>query len=151
MMNHRTIARLSALAIVPVLAVSAAFAGGAIRVENAIWGDGVLWDTTVTPTSFKNPPSHTVDVLYNFSMSGLEGQRSVSESVPGDTDYNGGRWWVQMVVFTDQGLEAHDPDGDGRVNFELTSAEEVAHHVDLGHVEIFETSTYFVCPLHRSN
>jgi len=134
-----------------VLIGTAALAAPFIRVANAIWGDGVLFDTVVTDTSFNSPPSHTVDVLYNFSMSGLMGQRSVSEAVPGDPDYNGGRWWVQMVVFTEQGLEAHDPDGDGFVNFELKSAEEVLAHEALGHLEILPTATYFVCPLNRAN
>jgi len=141
---------IAALFVVCVLTASLAVAGGAQRVEDALWGDGVTWDTVLTPTSFRQPPSHSVDLLYNFSMSGLMGQRGVSSNVPGDTEYNGGRWWVQMVVFTELGLAAHDPDGDGYVNFELTSAGEVEAHVDLGHIEIFETSTYFACPLLRS-
>jgi hypothetical protein len=131
-------------------AAPAAFADGANRVEDAVWGDGVIWDTVLTPTSFKQAPSHSVDLLYNFGMSGLGGQRAVSSNIPGDREYNGGRWWVQMVVFTDQGRLAHDPDGDGIVNFELTSAAEVAEHVELGHIEVYETSTYFECPLLRS-
>ena len=139
-----------ALSVFFVLAGSSALAAGAQRVEDALWGDGVTWDTVLTPASFKQPPSHSVDMLYNFGMSGLMGQRAVSSNVPGDREYNGGRWWVQMVVFTEQGLEAHDPDGDGHVNFELTSADEVLAHVELGHIEIFETSVYFECPLIRS-
>jgi hypothetical protein len=149
-MSHRKRALIAALSVALLLTSSVALAGGATRVENALWGDGVTWDTVLTPTSFKQAPSHSVDLLYNFSMSGLMGQRAVSSNVPGDREYNGGRWWVQMVVFTEQGLAAHDPDGDGYVNFELKSAEEVAMHVDLGHIEIYETSTYFECPLLKS-
>jgi hypothetical protein len=141
----------AALSIGLALAASSAFAGGAQKVEDALWGAGVTWDTVLTPTSFANPPLHSVDMLYDFSMSGLMGQRGVSSNVPGDGDYNGGRWWVQMVVFTEQGLEVHDPDGDGYVNFELQSAEAVQGHVDLGHIEVYATSTYFVCPLIKSN
>jgi len=140
-----------ALTVLFTLAGSSALAGGAQRVDDALWGAGVTWDTILTPTSFRNAPSHSVDKLYNFGMSGLMGQRAVSSNVPGDREYNGGRWWVQMVVFTEQGLEAHDPDGDDYVNFELTSAEEVLAHVGLGHIEIHETATYFECPLLRSN
>ncbi len=139
------------LSVVLALAGSSALAGGAQKVEDALWGAGVTWDTVLTPTSFTNPPSQSVDMLYDFSMSGLMGQRGVSSNVPGDGEYNGGRWWVQMVVFTAQGLAVHDPDGDGYVNFELRSAEEVQGHVDLGHIEIYATSTYFVCPLLKSN
>jgi len=140
----------AALSITLALAASAAVAGRATRVEDALWGAGVTWDTVLTPTSFTQPPSHSVDMLFDFSMSGLMGQRGVSSNVPGDRDYNGGRWWVQMVVFTEQGALAHDPDGDGYVNFELTSAEEIATHVDLGHIRVIATSHYFVCPLLRS-
>ena len=116
-------------------------------VDNAIWADGLVYDTVLTTNSFKAPPSHTVDILYVFDMSGLGGQRPVSEAAPGDKDYNGGRWWVQFVVFTPSGMDAHDPDGDGVVNFELTSAEAVLGHVLLGHVTILESSVYFSCPL----
>ena len=149
MISHKS-TWIVAMFVVFALTASLAVAGGAQRVEDALWGDGVTWDTVLTPTSFKRAPIHSVDLLYNFSMSGLMGQRGVSSNVPGDTEYNGGRWWVQMVVFTEQGLAIHDPDGDGYVNFELTSADEVEFHVQLGHIEVFETSTYFVCPLRRS-
>jgi hypothetical protein len=132
------------------LTAAAAMAGRATRVEDAIWGAGVTWDTILTPATFKQPPSHSVDLLFNFSMSGLTGQRAVSSNVPGDRYYNGGRWWVQIVVFTPQGIAVHDADGDGAVDFELTSAEEVADHLDLGHIRVLETSTYFECPLLRS-
>ena len=147
--------RYRGLILVVALAVSVAaplntLADPAIRVEDALWGDGVTWDTVITDTSFRQAPSHSVDLLYNFGMSGLSGQRGVSSNVPGDPDYNGGRWWVQMVVFTDAGRLVHDPDGDGVVNFELTSAEEVQAHIDLGHIVVYPTSTYFVCPLRRS-
>ena len=66
-------------------------------------------------------------------LSGLTGQRSVSESAPGDRDFNGGRWAVKLAVFTDTGRAVHDPDGDGSVNFELTNVNDLYHHVALGH------------------
>jgi hypothetical protein len=131
-------------------AASSAIAGGATRVEDLVWANGVTWDTILTPATFKMPPRHSVDLLFNFGMSGLTGQRPIADSHPGDKAYNGGRWWVQMVVFTDEGKAAHDPDGDGVVNFELTSLEELLIHLDLGHIEIYETETYFECPLLKS-
>lgn len=149
-MMSQKVSWIAVLFVLIALTASAAEAGRAQRVEDALWGAGVTWDTVLTPTSFKRAPSHSVDLLYNFSMSGLMGQRGVSSNVPGDPDYNGGRWWVQMVTFTEQGLHAHDPDGDGNVNFELKSAEEVEEHVQLGHLKVYSTSTYFVCPLRRS-
>ena len=136
------------LSLLVVLAgTTAVYAGGATRVAEAIWANDNLYDTIVTPTTFVAPPDHSTDVIYSFMMSGLSGQRSVAESAPGDRDYNGGRWDVQMVVFTAQGMDAHDPDGDGFVNFELTNAEDVLAHEQLGHIIINEANFYFECPL----
>lgn len=142
----------AALAAAALLALppSTARAGGAMKVNDALWANGALYGTVLTPTSFRSPPDHSLDLLYNFGMSGLQGQRSVAESAPGDPTYNGGRWWVQMVVFTETGRAIHDPDGDGVVNFELKSGQEVLHHAALGHLEIISTSTFFECPLLRS-
>ena len=146
----RTI-RISLFALFAVAVVSltipAVVHAKAMKVEDALWAGGTTWDTVLTPTAFKNPPHHSVDLLFDFSMSGLTGQRSVSESYPGQPDYNGGRWWVQMVVFTAEGIAALDVDGDGVIDVELTSAEEVLNQMTLGHLLIFETATYFECPL----
>lgn len=130
-----------------LFAIASVQAGKATKVQDALWGDGELYDTVLTDTMFHSPPLHSTDVLFDFGMSGLTGQRGVSESVPGDPDYNGGRWRVFMVVFTADGINVHDPDGDGAVNFELTSAEEVMDHADLGHLEIAPTDVSFECPM----
>ncbi len=136
--------------VVAVLAFGAlAYAGGATVVDDAIWANGRLYGTVVTPTSFKSPPAKSTDTIYSFGMSGLQGQRSVSEAAPGDRDYNGGRWSVKVVVFTALGLSVHDQDGDGTADFELASEEQVLHHYALGHLEIFDTDIYFECPLLR--
>lgn len=127
-------------------AVSAA-GNGATRVADALWAGDRLFDTVLTPTSFFAPPQHSTDALYNFSMSGLQGQRGVSEAYPGTPGYTGGRWSVKMVVFTPQGLVVHDADGNGQVDFELTSEAAVLEHEALGHLEIMDTSIYFECPL----
>ena len=127
--------------------VSSAMAAPATRVSEAIWANDKLYDTVVTDTSFHLPPLQSTDVLYNFMMSGLMGQRLVSASAPGDRDYNGGRWSVKVVAFTDSGKVAHDPDNDGVANFELTNEEDILDHQSLGHLEIIDTSVYFECPL----
>jgi len=115
-------------------------------IANAIWADGELFGVTLTPKDVPN--KGPFDIIYNFADSGLAGQRGISDSKPGDTDYNGGRWEVKLVTFTDQGKSVHDPDGDGVVNFELKSAEDVITHAGLGHLTISEPVRYFVCPLH---
>lgn len=133
--------------MVLIATASVCFAQGSMRVADAIWVDGEIYDTVITPTTFVAPPAKSTDIIYSFMMSGLDGQRSVAESAPGDRDYNGGRWNVQMVAFTAQGLDVHDPDGDGMANFELTSAEEVIEHEQLGHIIINHANFYFECPL----
>jgi hypothetical protein len=145
-MKLRIFTVLFALCVV-FAAVSVVYAAGAMRVSEAIWADGELYDTIITPATFVSPPAHSTDMIYSFMMSGLEGQRGVAESAPGDRDYNGGRWDVQMVIFTASGMAAHDPDGDGMVNFELTSAEAVLEHEGLGHIIINDANFYFECPL----
>lgn len=116
-------------------------------VNDAIWAHCLLYGTAVTTNSFKNPPPHTLDKLYNFDNSGLTGQRSVSESAPGDQDYNGGRWSIQAVAFTSAGLDYFDGDGDGKINFEMKSAEQVLDYASMGLLTISEAEVYFSCPL----
>lgn len=132
---------LTAFSVAPVLAAPAT------RVAGAIWANGALYDTVLTPTSFNLPPLHSTDVIFSFMMSGLQGQRSVAEAAPKDRNYNGGRWAVKMVTFTDLGKAVHDPDGDDSVNFELKSAADVFAHEALGHLIIMDTTIYFECPL----
>jgi hypothetical protein len=146
--NRRSsiVVALIALAGAVTLAFSAV-AARSIRVAQAVWAHGDLYDVVVTDTEFKSPPPRSLDVLYNFGDSGLSGQRSVSESAPGDRDYNGGRWAVTPVEFTPLGMAIHDPDGDGWVNFELKSAEQVMAHAALGHLVIHPVVRYFECPL----
>jgi len=59
-----------------------------------IWADGRLFDSIVTPASFK-PGSGNFDILYNGSFK--DGIGHISESKPGDQDYNGGRWSVYVL------------------------------------------------------
>jgi hypothetical protein len=132
-----------------VLAVTSATAAPAQRAAGAIWAHDILYDTVLTDTSFMAPPAGSTDVIYNFMMSGLDGQHSVAETAPGDRDYNGGRWSVQAVVFTDEGLAAFDTNNDGHVDEgeELTNAEDVLDAEADGYLEITDIGFYFECPL----
>jgi hypothetical protein len=147
-MSSKTV-KIAILSTLLCVASSAVLADAATRVEDAIWANDTIYDTILTDTSFISPPEHSTDTLYNFGMSGLNGQRAVSDSAPGDRDYNGGRWSVKIVVFTEEGKSVHDPDGDMNVNFELTNADAVLHHEALGHITIMDTTVYFECPLLR--
>jgi hypothetical protein len=117
--------------------------------SGAIWVDGELWGTILTPAILPDQaPASSFDILYSFEGSGLMGQRAVADSAPGDVDHNGGRWMVFAVAFTDLGKAVHDPDEDGMVNFELMSEEEVLAHAALGHIVISEEPVlFFECPL----
>jgi len=109
----------------------------------AIWADGMAYKTIATPGDL---PAHgPKDGLFVFV--GLDGQNPVAEAKPGDMDYNGGRWQVYLVAFTDDGLAIHDSNGDGVADFELTSWEMVQHHIMLGHLEPAGMGPSFVCPL----
>ncbi|MFC1765811.1 hypothetical protein ACFL6U_27510 [Planctomycetota bacterium] len=115
-------------------------------IRNAIWCDDELFGVTVTPQDV--PEKGPFDVIYAFGDSGLIGQRSISDSKPGDADYNGGRWEVTPVTFTAAGLLAYDMNDDGVIDAELTSDGEIAAAVVMGYLTIGDPVRHFVCPLH---
>jgi len=110
----------------------------------AFYVDDEIFYTVGTPNSL--PDQGPKDGLY--VITGLSGQTPVAEAKPGDQDYNGGRWQVTVLAFTESGIAAHDPDGDGMVNFELTNWEQVEHHINvLGHLEVVGPGPSFTCPV----
>lgn len=135
-----------AAALAAITLTVVATAAKATRVANAIWAEDRIFSTILTPATFKNPPPHSTDVLFNFDGSGLSGQRSVAEAAPGP-GFNGGRWHVHAVTFTEAGMMLHDADDDGMVDFELTNAEDVLDAADMGLVTIADTGIFFECPL----
>jgi hypothetical protein len=145
-MRKLVIAVILSIALLAVAMPVYANGGGATRVHQAIWVDGLLYGTVLTPTDL--PQKGKFNKIYNFDNSGLMGQRAVADAKPGDKDYRGGRWEVYLVTFTEAGIAVHDPDGDGVVNFELMSDAEVLHHaMDLGHLVISGPVKWFVCPV----
>ena len=62
------------------------------------WADCERFAGVVTPTNFK-PTSGNFDELYNTGGRGgfKNGVDLLSESKPGDSDYNGGRWHVNVL------------------------------------------------------
>ena len=121
----------------------AAVAGNGPPAPSAIWADGMAYRTV--DTGNRLPGHGPMDGLYVFNN--LEGQRPVAEAKPGDHDYNGGRWQVYVLEFTEEGLAVHDPDEDGVANFELTGWDAVQTHIGLGHLEMSGMGPRFVCPL----
>lgn len=126
-----------------VFACGLVFAGLGPPAPDSFWVDGELYRTVGTPTEL--PDKGPKDGLYVFE--GLNGQTPVAEAKPGDHDYNGGRWQVEVLEFTSAGMDVHDPDGDMEVNFELMSWEDVEEHIDLGHLVKRMDGPSFVCPV----
>jgi hypothetical protein len=73
--------------------------------------------TVGTPTDLSSTgtPTDSFDIIYDFGGA----QLNVAEAAPGDTDYNGGRWRVQLLSFSTNyttTMAAHDLDGSGVID-----------------------------------
>lgn len=97
--------------------------------EPAIWSDCEAFGTNGTTANFK-PTAGNFDELYN-GANFAEGLGAISESKPGDRDYNGGRWHVNTL------RKGVDPDKYNDVC--------MVEDIDLS--DFVSTSTYFECPL----
>lgn len=67
--------------------------------RGTIWADCTLFNTVGTPAHF-NPSSGPFDKLFNIDQAGghfKDGVIAISESKPGDQDFNGGRWEVYFL------------------------------------------------------
>ena len=73
------------------------------------WVDGELFAGVVTPAKF-SPASDPFDELYAGGNGFLNDVPLISESKPGDQDYNGGRWHMNVLK------EGVDPDKRRRTN-----------------------------------
>ena len=94
------------------------------------WVDGELFDGVVTRATFE-PTAGPFDELYTGGNGFLGGAPLISESGPGDQDYNGGRWHLNV-------LRDHvDPD-------KYAGASSV-DELDLD--DFMSTDMYFECPL----
>jgi hypothetical protein len=72
---------LGTIGLLLALAVPMASAAPAVRVEETIWADDTIWDTTDTGAHFKVPKNpNSVDKIYVFMN--LAGQRPVAEAAP---------------------------------------------------------------------
>ena len=114
----------------------------------ALYGDGELWGTKGT-TVLPEPNAHnerSFDKMFVF-VNGAPGQLPVSEAAPGNPLYNGGRWFTYTAMWTEEGMNAHDPLPV------LMSYDEISLHEGLGHLAIAPGSPeggppeYFQCPL----
>ncbi|HET6445769.1 MAG TPA: hypothetical protein VFI27_14445 [candidate division Zixibacteria bacterium] len=95
-----------------------------------VWVDGELFGTVVTPAVF-DPAHGPFDELYTCGPGGAfkDGVPLISEAKPGDQDYNGGRWHLNVLK---EGSEC---------NADADSVEELNLN------DFDSTDMYFECPL----
>lgn len=99
--------------------------------RTTIWADCDLYGGIVTPATF-DPANGPFDEIYVAGFTTFkDGIGAISESKPGDQDYNGGRWHVNVL---NQGV-------DPTKYLNACSVE------DLDLNDFDSTPTYFECPL----
>ena len=117
----------------------------------SIYADGQAWGTKVLgelPTPNAKMLAKSFDKLFVITNSNNpDAQLPVAEAAPGNSAYNGGRWWVHTAYWTQDGFTAH-----GTVPI-LKSYAEFMHHYNLGHLNFVEGAPaggppdFFLCPL----
>jgi hypothetical protein len=124
-------------------AATAAAAGAGGVTGPAFYVDGQLYRTVNTPTdlSVTGAPAQSFDTIYDFG--GL--QPNVATAAPGDPGYNGGRWHVHALSFSNYpaAVIQFDKNGSGDLdsNAELQAALAAGAATDMGVVKSF------VCPV----
>jgi len=101
----------------------------------AIYADGEVWSTKgladLPPPNGHN--NQSFDKLFSF-VNGAAGQLPVAEAAPGNPEYNGGRWNLQLVTWIS------DP-------VVVTSYDEIQMHLAAQDLVIVTGNSYFECPL----
>ena len=114
----------------------------------ALYGDGEIWGTKAAAAipAPKGKNNKSFDKLF-VVINGAPGQLPVAEAAPRNPAYNGGRWFTHTVMWTDAGMDSHDPLPV------LMSYGDVQFHQSLGDLAIAPGSPnpavpdYFECPL----
>ena len=114
----------------PSTTVGALRGGGGPRPRPQTWVDRELFDGVVTPATF-DPANGNFDILY-AGCPFLNRVPLISESKPGDQDYNGGRWEEWRII---------DPADCASL---YSTADEDG---DLDKAHFAPTGVYFECPL----
>lgn len=122
-----------------------AAAGGAGGATGpAFYVDGQLYRTVNTPTDLAGTggPDSSFDTIYQFF--GVQAF-NVATAGPGDSGYNGGRWRVHGLQFSDYpaAVAAFDANHSG----DFDSDEEVTAALDAGAATDIGVVTSFVCPV----
>jgi hypothetical protein len=110
----------------------------------AFYVDGQLFRTVNTPTDLSNTgaPASSFDTIYQFF--GVQ-PYNVATAGPGDPGYNGGRWRVHGLAFSDYAAAVQLFDTNNSGDFD--SDEEVAAALVAGAAEDIGVVKSFVCPV----
>lgn len=136
-------AALAAPCVIAVLLTGTALANGAGGVSGpAFYVDGEMYRTVGTPTDLSGTgaPDHSYDTIY-----AIGGQPNVATAAPGDPGFNGGRWKVIPVTFSDYGLALALYDANMSGDFD--SAAEVHAAVAGGAASFGAVAEQFECPV----
>jgi len=112
----------------------------------ALYGDGEVWGTKGT-TTLPAPNANNLQsfdnlyVINNFNNPNAV-QLPVSEAAPGNPKYNGGRWYLHNVEWTEAGFMAY-----GGFAPVLKSEEEIKYNEEMGYLVITPGNAFFQCPL----
>ena len=119
------------LAAVTIVALGA-YAGGGPLPRPQTWVDCERFDGVVAPAKF-DPEADPFDELYMMpgSPGFQDGVPLISESKPGDRDYNGGRWHLNVLR----------NDVDPALYADACAVEELSLE------DFVPTDQYFECPL----
>ena len=134
------------IAVVTVSAITAGAAGAAGSggvTGPAFYVNGALYRTVNTPTDLTRTggPDSSFDTIYDFG--GL--QPNVATAAPGDPGFNGGRWRVHALTFTDYAAAVQQFDTNESGN--LDSASEVEAALDAGAAVDTGVVKSFECPV----
>jgi hypothetical protein len=129
-MIRRLVAASSAALLLASIGVSAVAAGGPPKV--GFYVDDHLYRTVGTPTDFSGTgaPASSYDHIYALG----DGLMNVADAKPGDRDFNGGRWMVYAVTWT-EGVTPVQLTNDGAV---LKAAQDGKLTIDWTPVKMFE-------------
>ena len=136
------------LAFAAVLGVAAATAGSALAGNGppapSFYVDGTVYRTIATPTDLSGTgaPAHSFDTIYEFSGN----QPNVATAAPGDRDYNGGRWRVEVLGFP-SGYDAAVASADTNSSGDIDSDAELELAFAAGTAVVAGQGPSFVCPV----
>jgi hypothetical protein len=109
----------------------------------AFYVDGTLYRTVGTPTdlSHTGAPDHSFDTIYAIPDQG----HNVATAAPGDRGFNGGRWMVHALTFSDydEAVETVDANHSG----DLDSYAEIQAAREAGYVTDDTVVKRFECPV----